>query len=73
MADNTAVDLGEHSRKSEGSKCPQMDPPRDTKKNKGVESPQMDYTLSILTFSKRIETLSMQTRDLSTVALPNIL
>ena len=50
-----------------------MDPPRDTKKNKGVESPQMDYTLSILTFSERIETLSMQTRDLSTVALPNIL
>ena len=33
----------------------------------------MDYTLSILTFSERIETLSMQTRDLSTVALPNIL
>ena len=54
-------------------KCPQKDPPRDTKKNKGVESPQMDYTLSIMTFSERIETLSMQTRDLSTVALTNIL
>ena len=54
-------------------KCPQKDPPCDTKKNKGVESPQMDYTLSILTFSEGIETLSMQTRDLSTVALPNIL